>query len=419
MELTSEVTYLAALFNKKIVATVKPILTTFPWSTPIAKLLIKDSNGNFDNWNPDLLPAILSDLMIPEEVESFVDLCSQYKKLTNPEQIKSISDSILNYYLKNSLAQIISSSGENIHELINNIRKLPTSLSNPVEILTLGELNPNAVIEEELGTLDRIIPSSFQAVQDASPFKGYLPGSVVMWVASPGAGKTASLIQEALMASNSGYKVLFCALGDMMKFDFLTRVSAWVTETPFNEVIINPVNYFTDDVKRCTKNIDLVLLPAKKLSSVELQALVELHGDKYDVVIIDYDSNLKDNNDVDNMYHVGGEIYEIATEIARPTNGCRARIVHIAAQPKVQFWEQEILTLDSAGESSRKQHTVDMMITMGKIRNPRNHKVAMMNIPKMRRGIVDIQQPVIMTECGHIKTLSLEKLCLIRGAVAK
>lgn len=417
MELTSEINYLAALFNSKVVATVKPILSSFVWSTPLAKTLIKSANGNFESWEPDILPATLSEIMIPDELSSFVELCNHYKNLKSPEQIKSVSESIFNYYLKNSLSQIISNSSDNLHELISSIRQLPTSLNNPVDIISLGSLDPNAVIKEELGTLDRIIPTSFEVVKKASPFKGYLPGSVVMWVASPGSGKTASLIQEGLIAANAGYKVLFCALGDMMKFDFITRVSAWINKVPFDKVIINPTLYFNDIVKQNTKNFELIILPSKKISSNEIKSIVDSNGDKYDVIIIDYDSNLKDNVDIENMYQTGGEIYEVATEIARPINGCRARVVHIASQPKVQFWGQELLTLDSAGESSRKQHTVDMMITMGKVRNPQGQKVAIMNIPKIRRGIVDIQEPVVMDDSGHITSISTGELSLIRGAV--
>ena len=57
----------------------------------------------------------------------------------------------------------------------------------------------------------------------------------------------------------------------------------------------------------------------------------------------------------------------------------------VASQPKITFYTQEILTLDSASESSMKQHIVDTMLTIGKpgkIEAP----IGMMYIAKNRNG---------------------------------
>lgn len=323
---------------------------------------------------------------------------------------------MFDYYKRVRIHDIITTQQSNLDVMIKQITELPTSLGSPIEIRTLGSQNADQVISDELGSLDRVFPTTLEVVRNATPFQGYLPGSVVMLVSSPGTGKTATLIQEAINFSTQGFKVLFCALGDMMMFDFITRASSVITNSPFSSVVVNPSVYFDETTKAATSNIDVIIVPSKKISASEIQSIIESDKDKYDVIIIDYDSNLKDNTNPENMYHVGGEVYETATEIARPTNGAKARLVFIASQPKVGFWEEEILTLDSAGESSRKQHTVDMMITMGKVKSAGGHKLAMMNVPKNRRGSVDIKQGVIMSNSGRITSISNHELALYKGA---
>ena len=106
------------------------------------------------------------------------------------------------------------------------------------------------------------------------------------------------------------------------------------------------------------------------------------HNVHFDQIIIDYDSNLKPASD--SMYDSGGEIYDKLRAFAEKNSS----VMLVASQPKINFYNQEVLTLESASESSRKQHIIDMMITIGrpgKLQCP----VACMFIPKNRNGLAN------------------------------
>lgn len=418
MELNSEMNFLASLFNPMMSRMTRGIVKTFPWKTDVARTLMQESNFDLSKWEPESTRAVLANKLVPAELETFIKIASNIRACNSEPQVRAMANGMFHYYKRERIADIVTSEGQNIDRMVDLISEIPKELSPATDVIQLKSLDASKVVEEELGTLDRVLPTSFDAVKNASAFGGYLPGSVVMVVGVPGLGKTAAMIQESVHASMAGYRVLYIALGDLLRFDFITRISSSVLDKPYNEVILNPAAYYTDAVKKAVENIDLVLVPSKKLTSAEIQNLVEEEPDKYDMVVIDYDSNLADNSDPDNMYHTGGEIYERATEIARPT-GAKARVVMIASQPKSHLWGEELLGLDSAGESSRKQHTVDIMITIGKVRNPGNHKIGMMNIAKMRRGQSDITQAIRMTPTGRMLSITQAELAMYKGSIAK
>ena len=61
-------------------------------------------------------------------------------------------------------------------------------------------------------------------------------------------------------------------------------------------------------------------------------------------------------------------------------------VVFIVAQPKTTYWSNEIIPLEAAAESSKKQKIIDLMITMGK--PSRSSSVGSIFIAKNRRGEV-------------------------------
>ena len=74
----------------------------------------------------------------------------------------------------------------------------------------------------------------------------------------------------------------------------------------------------------------------------------------------------------------------------------------VASQPKVTFFNQEVLTMDCASESSQKQHIVDTMISLGhngKISAP----IAIMYIAKNRNGIPNKKVPLFIKVGDRIK----------------
>ena len=56
----------------------------------------------------------------------------------------------------------------------------------------------------------------------------------------------------------------------------------------------------------------------------------------------------------------------------------------VASQPKQAFWGYEIIPLDGAAESSKKQMVVDLAMTMGMV--SRDANVGTLFLNKLRRG---------------------------------
>lgn len=67
-------------------------------------------------------------------------------------------------------------------------------------------------------------------------------------------------------------------------------------------------------------------------------------------------------------------------------------------------WGESIINLQDVGESSRKQHSADMIITRGRETNCPNH-VAPMKIVKNRRGETDVVAYSIRLNNGRTKIL--------------
>lgn len=133
----------------------------------------------------------------------------------------------------------------------------------------------------------------------------------------------------------------------------------------------------------CFQNVDIYEYAVGELTIDQLREEVmlfqKLRNVHYDIIIIDYDRNLRQT--IDNMYEANGEIYDKAKNLAEINNS----VIFIASQPKPSYWSREIIPLEAAAESSRKQQVIDMMITLGR---PVGNTTGLryLSVPKNRRG---------------------------------
>lgn len=130
-------------------------------------------------------------------------------------------------------------------------------------------------------------------------------------------------------------------------------------------------------------NIDIVVYPVGAISMDGLRQSIynwqKEKGIHYDVIIIDYDSNLK--QPADNMYESYGIIYDQAKNLAQVNKS----VVFIASQPAKAFWKNEMVPLEACSESSKKQMIIDILITIGRPEGC-NTGIRKVFIPKNRRG---------------------------------
>lgn len=406
MDLNNEMTILASCFNQDVWSNLQSIKASFPWKSPVAKKLIEVAN-DLPRLSDITLTSVLSELMVKEELTTFLDMVRQYREVKTSEEISAITKSNFNYYKKELLSTILMKYSDNPLKVIEEVKdKIPTELASLIKPEPLGARDAQEVMETEIGDSNRIFQSNYSVIRNATPYQGYMPGQLVMFCGKPGGGKSATMLEEEILniLVNPNIKILHMALGDMTRTDFICRFTAVITQTEYAKVVIDPSKYFTPEVREAANCIDLVCLPSRGVSADEIVAFVENSETYYDMIVIDYDSNVKTKSgDSENMYEAGGELYDKLTSLARPENGL-ARLVFVASQPKTGYWDKEIIPLEGAGESSRKQHVVDLMITMG-VAHSNHGIIGKMHIAKCRRGSAGGVMCYKMSKCGKIEEI--------------
>jgi hypothetical protein len=233
---------------------------------------------------------------------------------------------------------------------------------------------------KDLPTNGKVIRSSMGVINSSLLYKGYKNGDLVMVVMKPKCGKSTFMCQEAAAAAHQGFKVAHTFFGDFTEFDGLCKFMSCVTGDLISNVVNAPEFY----KKKCESELGnwrVAAFPAYALNCEEVVSYAKSYRKKFpfDLLIIDYDSNVRPPSD-SGMYESGGTMYSTFKGFAQS----EGVVVIIGSQPKIQFWNQEILDGNCAAESSRKQHVVDIMVTGG--RNEKYRNIGTINLPLVRRG---------------------------------
>ena len=241
------------------------------------------------------------------------------------------------------------------------------------------------VLHTEVTTYNKEIP--LYDIVDNGEYHNYFINVGNEDICVHNSGKTLFMMTEAVEALRQGKKVLYAAIGDLKKFDFVSRMCSIVMKIPMSKTAMNIKNTYAMMCKLFPyfkKNLKIQFMSPNKYTADEWYKMIDQMGliDEYDVFFIDYDTNFA--SEKDSMYAKGDEVYTMAYRLSqRP-----GKYVFIASQPKVGTWKDQELGLESASESSRKQQIVDVMITISHdrdVKNPKNH-IGIINIPKNRRG---------------------------------
>ena len=223
----------------------------------------------------------------------------------------------------------------------------------------------NVTAEFEKG----VLKSTFSLINDSVAVGGYVPGSATVFCGPTKAGKSLIAMQETINFLKQGANVLYSAFGDLNKNHFLARVTAQINNRPISYTMKHPVEEMRQAVKTVPElaNLDLQFLAPDKYTAADYvdylknayakDGVTKLH-DWADVIIVDYDANLKTKFE-DNMYKKGEDIYQNLYSLVYPD-----KIMIILAQTSKIAWEKEIVELGDLGESSRKQQVVDMIINI-------------------------------------------------------
>ena len=205
---------------------------------------------------------------------------------------------------------------------------------------------------------------------DAKPFNNFeimLDDMEGLFVGNT--GKTMYLINEGVNAAKQGFDVLHVFIGDMKEYDGFIRYLSCASGYNQNTLVLmndekqaEVVNFVNQQYDNVLTRIKMLVYPSLSLSVEQLMEDIvrfekQLKKD-FGLIIIDYPDNLI--QDGKSLYEDGGTLYSSLEKLSRMTQS----VLLVASQPKQFFWGQEIIPLEGAAESSKKQMVIDIMINM-------------------------------------------------------
>lgn len=236
-----------------------------------------------------------------------------------------------------------------------------------------------------------VIKSSIETINNMFTDGGYRACTVNMVVGAPASGKSMFLVNEGKHAAIQGFQVLHILIGDLLEYDGMVRYLSCISNIPQIEIARMTEQERSDLIKVMNQNynnalerVDILAYPSYSVTIESIFSTIRTAEKKlnrdYNMVIIDYPDNvLKDDS---SLYTAGGEIYGGLEKLGRSLNA----VIMVASQPSKAYWRTEIIPLEGAAESSRKQQAADFMLCIGLYNGDRACNFGSFYAPKNRRG---------------------------------
>ena len=334
--------------------------------------------------------ANLSVHLSESEIDGIMKIMNAVKTPIVGDEREVARDQLIDFIREKSVAKAIhKASTEGLNE------EVYAELADAVNVSIIDEkifdfTDPEDVARAKLDMFPqggfKVIKSSFGFINNALMMEGYTPGTVNMFVAKPGLGKTTAMIQEGLVSLVQGYRVFHMFLGDMGAYDAISKYICCRKGLFINNAIRELENHIDDDMKSLLGRLRVSIHGAYELNADKLAALARstYRTNPFDVIIIDYDGNIAPVAG-DNMYEAGGYTYARIEKMAKDLG----IVVLIGCQTKIGFWDYEVPPMEGAADSSKKQQVVDMMVTFGKSNSL--SPVGTGHVAKNRRGEVGVK----------------------------
>lgn len=221
-----------------------------------------------------------------------------------------------------------------------------------------------------------------ERISDTLASKQFDYGTINVITAPPGNGKTMLIINQGVYVASTGKHTLHLAIGDLTKRQLLTRILSTITKQPQQSInMLSPEQFKAFLIKTKNKYPEIFehlhckcIVPNSK-NGLELIKLIEKDQEKkgihYDQVAIDYDGNVETaisttkkttSDKTKSMYYEGADIYNAFSAFAKRNE----TVVWMLSQPKIQYWSTEKIPLEGLNDSSKKQHIVDFIMSLGK-----------------------------------------------------
>lgn len=290
----------------------------------------------------------------------------------------------------NNVVKYIKDGNINLEEVANNLSRSINLNINRSPVYHLSDISKiEEVRTDALGNDDNPVMIKFfiDPVNRCMQYKAIPPRTLNMVVGPPGRGKTTMLINQGLSAAKQGYNNLHIFLGDMTKFDGLLRYLSCLSGVPTSTLVDLSAGELTKFVQKWNmsgvlSHIYIASYAADELTAnqliEEISSIQKSNNVHFEQIIVDYDENLA--YEADSTYLSGGQVYNKLALLATVNKS----VVFIASQPKVPYWNEEVIPLEGASESSKKQKIIDLMLCLGK--PSKSSSIATLYIAKNRRG---------------------------------
>ena len=398
-----EISLVSFLNDSYILAKCKDTVTESFFSDNSYKLIYKALKRYYDKYSSvpteRELKVLVEELYVEDygSLEEILDSLDKLYSITISSEdfvYEKVRDFLRRAGIERSLGKLVS--GMERNESVN-LDEIAVELMNSININfskspihNLSDITSIKSIKEEvMGDSDSplVIKLCVDVVNKFMQYRGLIPGTLNLVCAPPGRGKTTFLINQGVSTAQQGFKVLHVFLGDMSKYDGLIRYLSCLSGIASDKLVNLSTEKLADVVTKynmtgCLSNITIASYAADELNVnqliEEITAIQKENKCHYHMIIIDYDENLRMESE--SMYDSGGRIYNRIALFAVLNKS----VVFIASQPKPSFWDTELIPLEGAAESSKKQKIIDLMLTIGKPK--KNSKVGSLFIAKNRRG---------------------------------
>lgn len=398
-----EISLVGLINDPYLLAKCVPEITDKFYSNPIYKLIYNALKRYYSKY-----------LTVPTEKELSVMVSSLHKddygklddvlsklhklyetKISSEDYVyDQITEFIKRNRIENSLNKVvnyINGGSIDLDTVANEFRDSLNLTFSRAPLLNLSDISRvSEVREEALGPSENPVMIKFflEPVNWLMQYKALPPGTLNMIVAPPGRGKTTTLINQGVYTAQQGFNILHVFLGDMSRYDGLLRYLSCFTGVQTSKL----VDLSDEDLKKfiskynmsgILSHIYIASYPADELTPNQLvEEITSMQKDNkvhFHVIIIDYDENFASSGD-NSMYTSSGSNYNRIALFAVINKS----VIFIAAQPKPDYWSREVLPLECAAESSKKQKIIDLMLTIGKPN--KDSTVGTVNVAKNRRG---------------------------------
>lgn len=347
-------------------------------NTLISSLLGAIKNYTFDSIDLPLFQSILmKDRKTPQEQQQIINELLRWKSY-GKQQMAPTKKYLEDIIASSIIAKANSKFSNDPMGYLNYLKQSNIKIDRSEALNSQGfdKIDINTIVASESNKRFR---SYFDWVnQQFEPYHEVEFGQMCIISAPPGTGKTLWMMTEALnMAITTKEKILYVSLGDMNIRDFIVRMGAIQTGLTFGEAARNLGAIYNNLKQLIGNRLDISINSAGTVSVDELVEYVLARG--YSAIFLDYDSNLLMTSSTNSMYLDYGTIYNALTKLT-----IEGVFVEVGSQPNKVVWKEAEFDLSDLGESSRKGHTTDMAITIGRFPGP-NH-CGKVKMAKNRRG---------------------------------